>query len=108
MSNFVLITLSDSDYARPLQEAAQYMASILPSARVSKDSIIVATVSQYLQHRLVDERYIDSGEIHRAVAKLSRHLQDCVTVTDHKVMPMPTNHDVQVVIDLHTKHVHYQ
>lgn len=52
MSNFALITLSDSDYARPLQEAAQYMARILPSARVSKDSIIVATISRYLQHLL--------------------------------------------------------
>ena len=108
MSNFVLITLSDSDYARPLQEAAQYMARILPSARVSKDSIVVATIARYLQHRLVDERYIDSSSVSKDVAKLSKHLLDCVTVTEHKAMPKPTNHDVQVVIDLHTKHVHYQ
>lgn len=108
MSNFVLITLSDSDYARPLREAAQYMARILPSARVSKDSVVVATVAQYLRHRLVDERYIDASYVPKDVAKLSRHLLDCVTVTEHKAMPKPTNHDVQVVIDLHTKHVHYQ
>lgn len=108
MTNFVFITLSDSDYARPLQEAAQYMARILPSTRVSKDSIIVATISKCLLHRLVDERYISSSDVSKYVAKLSKHLGDCVTVTEHKTMPMPTNHDVQVVIDLHTKHVHYQ
>lgn len=107
MNNFVLITFSDIDYMLQVKAAAEHL-SRSPCARVSKDSVVAAMLAEDLLLMVANEKYIDANLIPRNISNQVKHLLSCLQVSEHKNLPAPTHHDVQVVIDLHTKHVHHQ